>query len=133
MEIPIIVEPVPDNGFRASSGGLWGLETETPTREEAIEKLRKLIDGRLQAGAEVLGLEIRSRPRPLARTVERGNGRVPPGDRRSLGAPMSLHVLDTDTLVWFQEGHELVCRRVLSHPIDEFYLSPNRLLTDSRD
>lgn len=27
---------------------------------------------------------------------------------------MSLFVLDTDTLVLFQEGHEAVCRRVLS-------------------
>jgi tRNA(fMet)-specific endonuclease VapC len=32
---------------------------------------------------------------------------------------MTLHVLDTDTLVLFQEGHGQVCRRVLSHPIDE--------------
>lgn len=32
---------------------------------------------------------------------------------------MSLHVLDTDTLVLFQEGDDAVCRRVLSHPIDE--------------
>jgi tRNA(fMet)-specific endonuclease VapC len=30
-----------------------------------------------------------------------------------------LHVLDTDTLVLFQEGHGQVCRRVLSQPIDE--------------
>jgi predicted RNase H-like HicB family nuclease len=67
MEIPIIVEPITDNGFRASSGGLWGLETEASTREEAIEKLRQLIDGRLQEGAEVVGLEIRGRPHPLAR------------------------------------------------------------------
>ena len=67
MEIPIIVEPVTNNGFRASSGAPWGLETEAPTREEAIEKLRELIDRRLQGGAEVLSLEIRSRPHPLAR------------------------------------------------------------------
>jgi tRNA(fMet)-specific endonuclease VapC len=32
---------------------------------------------------------------------------------------MGLHVLDTDTLVLFQEGHVYVCRRMLSHPIDE--------------
>jgi tRNA(fMet)-specific endonuclease VapC len=36
---------------------------------------------------------------------------------------MSLFVLDTDTLVLFQEGHEAVCRRVLSHPIDELTIS----------
>jgi len=67
MEIPIIVEPTGDNGFRASSGGLWGLEIEAPTREEAVQKLRELIDRRLDAGAEVLGLEIRSRAHALAR------------------------------------------------------------------
>ena len=67
MEIPIIVEPIGENGFRASSGGLWELEIEAPTREEAIQKLRELIDRRLDAGAEVLGLEIPSRAHPLAR------------------------------------------------------------------
>ena len=51
----------------ATHGGLWNLETEAPTPEEAIEKLRELIDGRLRGGAEVLGLEILSRPHPLAR------------------------------------------------------------------
>jgi tRNA(fMet)-specific endonuclease VapC len=32
---------------------------------------------------------------------------------------MTLHVLDTDTLVLFQEGHGEVCGHVLSHAIDE--------------
>lgn len=32
---------------------------------------------------------------------------------------MSLFVLDTDTLVLFQQGHEAVCRRVLSIPIEQ--------------
>ena len=32
---------------------------------------------------------------------------------------MTLHVLDTDTLVLFQEGHGEVCRRVLSQPSEE--------------
>ena len=66
MEIPIIVEPAGDNGFRANSGGLWGLEIEAPTREEAVQKLRELIERRLEAGAEVVGLEIRSCTHPLA-------------------------------------------------------------------
>jgi tRNA(fMet)-specific endonuclease VapC len=34
-----------------------------------------------------------------------------------------MFVLDTDTLVLFQEGHESVCRRVLSHPMDELAIS----------
>ncbi len=67
MEIPIIVEPTGDNAFRASSGGLWGLAIEAPTRDEAIQRLRELIDRRLDAGAEVFELEIRGRAHPLAR------------------------------------------------------------------
>ena len=67
MEIPIIVEPAGENSFRASSGGLWGLEIEASTRDEAVQRLRELIDERLDAGAEVFKLEIRGRPHPLAR------------------------------------------------------------------
>jgi hypothetical protein len=67
VEIPIIIEPIGENGFRASSGGLWALEIEAPTREEAIQKLRELIDRRLAAGAEVLALEVASAAHPLAR------------------------------------------------------------------
>ena len=36
---------------------------------------------------------------------------------------MSLFVLDTDTLVLFQEGHEAVCRRVLSHAMEDLAIS----------
>jgi tRNA(fMet)-specific endonuclease VapC len=32
---------------------------------------------------------------------------------------MSLYVLDTDTLVLFQEGHPAVCQRLLSRPVFE--------------
>jgi len=67
MEIPIIVEPTADNAFRASSGGLWGLEIVAPTRDEAVQKLREMIDRRLDAGAEVFGLKIPDGAHPLAR------------------------------------------------------------------
>ncbi len=32
---------------------------------------------------------------------------------------MTLFVLDTDILVLFQEGHDGVCGRVLSHAVEE--------------
>jgi hypothetical protein len=66
MEISIIVEPAGENAFRASSGGLWNLETEAPTRDEAIQRLREAIDRRLDAGAEVFELEIRGGKHPSA-------------------------------------------------------------------
>jgi hypothetical protein len=66
MEIPIVVEPLQGSGFRASSGVLLGLESEAPTREEAVEKLRDLIDGRLNAGVEIRELEVGGTRHPLA-------------------------------------------------------------------
>jgi hypothetical protein len=66
MEIPILVEPVSGNGFRATSGSPLGLQIEAPTREEAINKLRDLIDRRISAGAEVVGVETSSSRHPLA-------------------------------------------------------------------
>jgi tRNA(fMet)-specific endonuclease VapC len=36
---------------------------------------------------------------------------------------MTRFVLDTDTLVLFQEGHEAVSRRVLSHPAGELAIT----------
>ena len=61
-----MVEPVSGNGFRATSGSPLGLEIEAPTREEAINKLRELIDRRIAAGAEVVGVEIGTSDHPLA-------------------------------------------------------------------
>ncbi len=29
---------------------------------------------------------------------------------------MSLHILDTDTLTLFQEGHPRICQRAKDHP-----------------
>jgi hypothetical protein len=43
------------------------LEIIAPTRDEAVQRLREMIDRRLDAGAEVVGLEIRVGVHPLAR------------------------------------------------------------------
>jgi tRNA(fMet)-specific endonuclease VapC len=36
---------------------------------------------------------------------------------------MSLHILDTDTLTLFQEGHAAVCRRIQEHPQKELAIT----------
>jgi len=66
MDIPILVEPISANQYRASTGEPLQLETEAPTRDEAIQKLRELIDRRVEAGAEVLSLPVGSSVHPLA-------------------------------------------------------------------
>lgn len=66
MEIPVLVEPVANNGFRAVCGEPLRLETEAPTREEAIRKLRQLIELRVAAGAEVVAVSVGNSTHPLA-------------------------------------------------------------------
>ncbi len=58
MEIPVLIEPLPDSGFRATSGEPLPLQSEAPTREEAIAKLRTLIEERVAAGAQVVTVSI---------------------------------------------------------------------------
>src|SRR5437773_2513765 len=66
MDIPVLVEPLANNGFRAVTGDPLRLETEAATREEAIEKLRRLIECRVAGGAEVVALSVGTSMHPLA-------------------------------------------------------------------
>jgi predicted RNase H-like HicB family nuclease len=57
MKIPVRIEPVAGNGYRARTGEPFAFTAEGATREEALERLRELIR-RLPDGAEVTGVEI---------------------------------------------------------------------------
>lgn len=59
MQIPVLLEPVANNGFRAVCGEPLRLQTEAPTREEAVARLRELIERRVAAGAEVIAVSVR--------------------------------------------------------------------------
>jgi hypothetical protein len=61
MQIPILVEPVANNGYRATSGPPLGLSAEGPTRDEAIDKLALLLRDRLSNGIEVVAAEVPAR------------------------------------------------------------------------
>lgn len=66
MEIPVLIEPVQENGYRAiGAGGLsLGLAAEGETRQEAIDKLGRLVQMRLRQGAEIIPLQLPSEPHP---------------------------------------------------------------------
>jgi hypothetical protein len=66
MDIPVLIEPLANNGFRAVSGEPLPLQTEAPTREEAVRKLRQLIERRVANGAEVVTVSIGESTHPLA-------------------------------------------------------------------
>lgn len=68
MEIPVIVEPVAGNGYRAigTTGLSVGLIAEGTTREEAMEKLRELVKVRAAKGAEIRPLHVAPGPHPFS-------------------------------------------------------------------
>ena len=64
MQIPVLVERVKGNGYRARGTEPFGVSAKGAPREEALAKLRAKIQARLKNGTEVVGLEIGSQPHP---------------------------------------------------------------------
>jgi hypothetical protein len=66
MQIPVLIEPTSENTFRATSGDPFGLEVEATTRDEAVRELRNLLERRLEAGAELVEIDIQASHHPMA-------------------------------------------------------------------
>jgi predicted RNase H-like HicB family nuclease len=58
MRISVLIEPVPGHGYRAKGGEPFDLIAEGATRDEALQKLRELIERRVSAGAEIVTLDV---------------------------------------------------------------------------
>ena len=58
MNIPVLIEPIANNGFRATGGLPFEITVEGATRDEALGRLRAEIDRRMASGATVVPLEI---------------------------------------------------------------------------
>src|SRR5262245_31864169 len=76
MQIPILIEPIAGNGYRASGLGPDGVVAEGPTDAEALERLRQRIESRIKAGARITYLEVPVDIHPLAPAA----GIFKPGD-----------------------------------------------------
>ncbi len=64
MQIPVLVEQVKGNGYRARGTEPFAVSAKGATREEALAKLRAKIHTRLKNGTEVVGLELGPQPDP---------------------------------------------------------------------
>ena len=58
MQIPVLVERVKGNGYRARGAEPFALSARGATRAEALAKLRRKIETRLKNGTEIVGLEV---------------------------------------------------------------------------
>jgi hypothetical protein len=66
MQIPVFVERVKGNGYRARGNEPFAVSAKGATREEALAKLSAKIQARLKNGTEIVGLEIGHQAHPLA-------------------------------------------------------------------
>jgi hypothetical protein len=66
MEVPVIIEPVTGNGYRATgAGGLSvGLTAEGATAAEAVDRLADQVRMRVNAGAKLAELSVGARAAP---------------------------------------------------------------------
>jgi hypothetical protein len=58
VQIPILIEPVAGNGYRARGGEPFAVTAEGATRDEALAKLKELWQSRLSNGAELIQMDI---------------------------------------------------------------------------
>lgn len=58
MKIPILIERIANNGFRATSGSPLEVSGQGATQEEALVRLREAIDRRMTEGTVVVPVEI---------------------------------------------------------------------------
>jgi hypothetical protein len=64
MQIPVLIERVGKNGYRAKGLQPFALSARGATRAEALAKLRAKIEARLKNGTELVGLEVGLPPDP---------------------------------------------------------------------
>jgi predicted RNase H-like HicB family nuclease len=58
MEIPVLLEPLPDGGFQARSADPLGLIARGDTPDAALGHLRELIQSRTAAGTILTSIEV---------------------------------------------------------------------------
>ena len=66
MQITVLIESTPGNGFRARTGEPLALTAEGASREEALSNLSEQIKSRVHNGAELVPLEVPAKEHPWA-------------------------------------------------------------------
>lgn len=58
MQIPVLIEPVAGNGYRAQCGGPLPVSVEAETPDKALTKLREQLSHQLPNGAQLVSLDV---------------------------------------------------------------------------
>jgi len=60
MQIPVLIEPVSGNRYRASGGEPFAIVVEGATPEDALARLKDQIATKLHNGASVASIEVQN-------------------------------------------------------------------------
>ncbi len=58
MKIPVLLEPIEGERYRASNGHPFGCSAEGASPFEAVKKLEQMIEARVKAGAVIVHLDV---------------------------------------------------------------------------
>jgi hypothetical protein len=58
MEINILIQPLPDQGYRASAREPFAVEAEGETREQALQNLKSALADKARQGAEIVTIHM---------------------------------------------------------------------------
>jgi hypothetical protein len=67
MEIPVLIEPIPGTGYRATGGEPFAIVLEAPTREDALARFKDHVASTLRNGASIASVEL-SNEHPWAKS-----------------------------------------------------------------
>ena len=67
MQIPVLVEPVPGTGFRATGGEPFAIVVEAATREDALARFKERVASKLTNGASIESVDV-SNEHPWAKS-----------------------------------------------------------------
>ena len=78
MEIPVLLEPLPSDGFRAHSGAPLELTARGDSPDSALRNLRELFETRIASGSVLTTIEVRSTWEATAQTcrIRSTKGRI---------------------------------------------------------
>lgn len=66
MEIPVLIEPVPGVGYRASGGEPFAIVVEGATPEDALARFKDGVAEKLRDGVRVTSVAVPATPHPLS-------------------------------------------------------------------
>jgi hypothetical protein len=64
MQIPVLIESVAGNGFRAQTGAPLTMSAEGTTADEALQRLHEMVNQRLAQGARLVSLGVPDEANP---------------------------------------------------------------------